>query len=111
MAGRKIVDEADAHACLAAVAASGGTLRDWAQAHRVDGRSLRAWQLKLTRRGGGRPAAVAPRPPLRLVELVTTAPAQAPARYLVRVGRVEVELGDGFSEDSLRRILAVVGAC
>ena len=51
---RKIVDEADAEACLAAVRSAGGDVGCWARAHGVDGRSLIAWQSNLRRRRGGR---------------------------------------------------------
>ena len=46
---RKIVDEADAEACLAAVRFAGGDVGCWARAHGVDGRSLIAWQSNLGR--------------------------------------------------------------
>jgi len=109
MAGRKIRDRADAESCLHAAAETGGPLRAWARAHGVDGRSLHAWRLNL----GGRPVRpgrAGAVPSLRLVELVPSVPA-ASARYLVRVGGVEVEFGEGFQEDSLRRILAAVAGC
>lgn len=50
MAGRKIVDERDAQACLSAQAKSSEILRKWARRNGVDGRSLHKSQLNLSRR-------------------------------------------------------------
>jgi hypothetical protein len=47
---RKIVDEKDARACLRAAARSGEERRSWARSHGIDGRSLRAWEIKLAMR-------------------------------------------------------------
>ena len=49
--GRKIRDETEAMACLAAVARSSLSRREWARAHGIDGRSLNSWRLNLERRG------------------------------------------------------------
>jgi hypothetical protein len=46
---RKVVDEKHARVCLAAIAKSREPLRDWARKNQIDGRSLRAWQLNLSR--------------------------------------------------------------
>jgi hypothetical protein len=101
MSGRKVVDERDARASLAALARSGETLRDWARRNGVDGRSLRAWQINLSR-GAGRP---------RLVELVPRT-AETPTRgYVVRVGRGSVEIGDDFDSFTLARIVEVLQSC
>lgn len=105
---RKIVDEKDARACLSAVAQSGGELRAWARRHRVDGRSLRAWERNLSRRvtvagPGNRP---------RLVELVPVSPTTLPARrYVVRVGEASVEVSDDFDAGTLRRLVEVLRSC
>lgn len=48
MERRKIRDEPDARMCIAAVKASKLTVGEWARSEGVDGRSLRAWMLKLT---------------------------------------------------------------
>lgn len=70
MGKRKIRDEADARACVAAAEASGRDLARWARAEGVDGRSLHAWSMNLglgarrRRRKSARPSEV------RLVELV-----------------------------------------
>jgi len=42
MSGTKILDETEARATLTAVAEAGVSYRDWARAHGIDGRSLRA---------------------------------------------------------------------
>ena len=106
MQRRKIRDTADAHACLAAVAATGLLPRDWARAHGVDGRSLHWWRLRL--------AAQVPTP-LRMVELVVPSPAASASerggRYLIHSGRFTVEVDASFDEPALTRVLRAVAAC
>lgn len=107
---RKIVDEKDARACLSAVARSGKSLRMWAKQHRIDGRSLHAWQRNLSRRTTG----AGPRKAPQLVELVPAGAAPAPVtrrRYVVRLGEAAIEVGDDFDAETLRRILEVLRAC
>jgi len=105
---RKIVDEKDARACLSSVAQSGETLRSWAKSHGVDGRSLRAWQRNLSRRGSSAPLQREP----RLVELVrTSSTPRPPQRYVVRVGEGTIEVGDDFDDHTLRRLLEVLREC
>ena len=107
MAGRKIRDAAEAELCLAAAARSGLERRDWARAHGVDARSLNAWWLNL----GGRRTRREEKPTrLRLVEMVPEGGSMA-ARYIVRVGRAEVECDGYFDEGVLQRLLAVVASC
>ena len=104
MAGRKIRDEADARACLAALGACSLALAGWARREGVDGRSLNLWRMNLARR--------ATRSGPRLVELVPhPAPTPRAARYVVRRGELAVELGEDFDEDVLFRLLQVVAAC
>jgi len=55
MAGRKLRDEADARACLAAMEASGLSLSEWARQHGMDGRSLHCWRMSLARRSSSPP--------------------------------------------------------
>lgn len=101
---RKIVDARDARACVKAARAAGLRLGAWARQHGVDGRSLHAWSVNL-----GLVASAAPTP--RLIELVpATAPA-VPARYVVRVGDMAIELGDDFNEETLARVVRVLRAC
>ena len=112
MQKRKVGDELEARILLAKVAKAGGDLRTFARTHGIDGRSLNAWRQNLARRGrpsrSRKPAAEAP---MRLVELVPTAIAPASARYVVRVGDGEVEVGDDFQADTLRRMIEVLLAC
>ena len=97
MTRRKILDEADAWACLAAVEAAGLSRGEWARANGVDGRSLHCWWLALRGREAEAP------PPMRMVELIA-APTSESA-LLVRAGRCEVEVAPGFDEETLLRML------
>jgi len=99
MAGRRIRDEVDARRCLTLADESGLGRAAWAHKEGIDARSLNAWRLKLERR---------PEPP-PMVELV--AAGSAAGRYVVRCGRMEVEVGDGFDQNTLLRLLQVVSAC
>ena len=47
---RKIRDEADAVACIAAARRAGRETSEWAREHGVDGRSLNAWEANIGRR-------------------------------------------------------------
>ena len=105
---RKVTDEAEARACLSALAKSGKTLREWARSRQLDGRSLRAWQLNLSR---GATRALAKSTPARLVELVPVSAPSALRRYLIRVADVSIELNDDFDAASLRRIVEVLRSC
>jgi hypothetical protein len=110
MAGRRIFNEQDARRCLAAAESSRGGAAGWARAQGVDGRSLNAWRMNLARRGMARPGAVPP----RLVELVAvgaTPLTVARAPYVLRVGGVELEVGVGFDEQSLRRLVGLLKSC
>jgi hypothetical protein len=101
MAGRKIRDRADAEACLMAAEAAGVPLTEYAQQEGIDGRSLHAWHLNLSRCRRRSPS-------LRLVELV---PEHPPARYVVRCHGFEVEVDSSFDGPTLRRLLRVVATC
>ncbi|MCA9550090.1 MAG: hypothetical protein KC933_08650 [Myxococcales bacterium] len=104
MARRKILDETDALTCLAAAEASGMSRRDWARSNGVDGRSLHCWWLALRDR--------APvRSPIRLLELVAPGAPKRGATFVVRAGRVEVEVGADFDEAALLRLLRVAVEC
>jgi len=109
MAGRKVFNEQDARRCLTAVKASRCELGAWAQEHGVDGRSLNLWRLNLERRGVLRVRTAAP----KLVELVVAPPAVAGTRapFVLRIGGVELEVGDHFEETSLRRLVGVLKSC
>ncbi len=101
MAGRKIRDAAEARSCLARAERSGLERAAWARQNGIDGRSLQAWRLNLSRQEPRRP---------RFIELVPPAPAE-PVRYVVRVGELAVEVDDRFNEATLRRLLSVVASC
>jgi len=108
MAGRKIANEADARACLGAVANSGLSRVDWARAHGVDARSLNAWRMNLERRGRSVASS-----PLRLVELVQP---KATVRsegsgVRVRTGGVVIELDRDFDTEVLVAVLDLVAPC
>jgi len=102
---RKIRDEQDARRCLAAARASRKGRRAWARQHGVDGRSLYAWDKKLA------PDEAAGRAKRRgLVELIPNSP-RVGSRYVVRCGRLAVEIDDHFEEATLGRLLKVIAAC
>lgn len=113
MQKRKVEDELEARILLAKLAKTGGDLRAFARTHGIDGRSLNAWHHNLARRGRAAPRSkkTGTEAPMRLVELVPTAGAVASARYTVRVGVAEVEVGDDFRADTLARLLEVLRAC
>jgi len=108
---RKVESESEARRCLAQVEKAGVSLKEWAQAHGLDGRSLNCWKANLTRRkrGGGRVEAASA--PMQLVELVPTQTTAPSARYEVRVGAASVEFGDDFEPETLRRIVEVLRSC
>ena len=47
----------------------------------------------------------------RLVELVPAWSAPSAARYAMRIGTAEVEFGDDFREEKLRRVVAMLRSC
>jgi hypothetical protein len=104
-AGRKVTDARDARACLKAAKSAGMARGEWARAHGIDGRSLHAWELNLSR--GGEVAEASP----RLLELVPAPASRSAARYLVRVGEYAVEFGDDFDEATLVRLVRALGTC
>lgn len=104
MPGRKLRDAEDARSCLNEIAASGLTRGEWSRANGVDGRSLNAWDLNLSRRREQGEA--------RLVELVPSERVvEAPVRYVVRCGELAVEVDHRFDDEVLRRLLSVVASC
>lgn len=107
MAGRKIMDEAEARSCLQGVAASGEGLAVWARRHGIDGRSLNAWRVNLERAGWVLRSA----PELRLVELVASTPRPVAPGCRVRCGSLVVEVDADFDDEVLVRLLTAVAAC
>jgi len=117
-AGRKIEDESEAQRCLRAAKRGGLSAGAWARAHGIDGRSLRAWQMNLERRG----ATARPRRPMPkaaasvcgLVELVAATPgvnAAGTGRYVLEIAGARVEFGDDVSAVTLRRVVEVLRSC
>jgi transposase-like protein len=108
MERRKISGEAEARRALKAIARAGVSIRTWAREHGVDGRSLHAWEMTLTRRAPG-----AARPPRRIAALVELVPASpvSSARYVMRAGEVSFEFGDDASEEMLRRAVGALRSC
>lgn len=104
---RKVRDEEEARAAIAAVAASGLPRRRWARDHGIDPRSLNAWRLNLERRA----RRGAELPALRLLDVTPALVLRAAPVYAVSVGDARVEVGDDFASDTLRRILEVVRSC
>lgn len=115
--GRKIESEREAVRCLRAAERKGVSAGEWARAHGVDGRSLRAWQMNLARRGTTVGRRKAQRKPERTTHaLVELLPSPAPAargtgRYVLDVGRARVEFGDDASVATLRRVLEALRSC
>jgi len=105
---RKIQDEQDARACLKAAKAAGLSAGAWARQHGIDGRSLNAWRINLSR-GAAKPIRRSSTP--RLVELVPAGPARAEARYVVRVAGAEIEVTDAFQEETLVRLVRALRSC
>lgn len=106
---RKIHNETDARNCLSQAAVSGLPRARWAQMHGIDGRSLHAWHLKLTRneRVAGDfleliPTLADPRP---------TVTRPSPSILRVRRGDVVVEVPEDFDDEQLVRVLRAVAAC
>ncbi len=79
---RRILEDADARACLAATAAAGISAVEWCRDNAVDGRSLNAWRINLERRDHAFVELVAATPP----------PLSTPtsARYMLEIGEVRL---------------------
>jgi hypothetical protein len=103
---RKIRDAHDANACLDAVAASGLSLKAWANAHGVNGRSLNAWALNLGRLRSSPLTA-----PLRLVEVVPVQSAASVPDFRLHVDDLVVDVPAAFDADALGRLVAVLRRC
>lgn len=97
---RKIEDELEAKAVLAAAAAAGVSPGEWAREHGVHGRSLDARRGRLSR--GLQPSG--------LVELVPSTTSSS-RRLVVRVGDAEVALEGDFDEATLVRVVRALRSC
>ena len=113
--GRKIEDEREALWCLRAAERGGLSAGEWARAHGIDGRSLRAWQMNIGRRGvpvRRRKRRRKPGPARHaLIELVPAAQETGAGRYILEVGGARVEFGDDVSVATLRRVLEALRSC
>lgn len=109
-AGRRVEDEREARRLVAAAKRSGVSRGEWARARGIDGRSLRAWEMNLGRRGtrpGPRALRVAAAP-RGLVELVPVRPAGSgagQARYVLEMAGARLEFGDDAVLTTLRRVV------
>ena len=107
---RRVQDEREARRFLPAVERSGVNRSEWARARSIDGRSLRAWEMNLARRGT-RPGPRRSREgaaPRGLVELVPVAPSGAvggSARYVLELAGTRLEFGDDAAVTTLRRVI------
>ena len=115
---RKIASESEARRCLSAVERSGLSIKEWARARGIDGRSLHAWKMNLERSESpaqrsriARSSAPTGSSKVQLVELVPATSASSSTRYVLRVGSASVEFGDDFTTESLRRVVEALRAC
>lgn len=116
MAGRKIVDAAEARRFVAAIHRSGKSTGEWVRGRGIDGRSLQAWKMTFERQGSGGSKRRRPLPargkPKVLVELVPkSAFATGIAKYALERDGARLEFGDDFADDTLRRVLVVLRSC
>lgn len=118
-AGRKIEDERDARRCSTAMTRSGQTMREWARAHEIDGRSLHAQANNLARRGaagrsGRKPGMQAMAGARGLIQLLPLTPipvASNSTRYVLDAAGARVEFGDDVSVATLRREVEALRPC
>ena len=98
---RKVANREEALELIEAWEDSGEPFGAFCADYGVDGRSLHCWKRNLERRQGAKD-------PVRLIEL-TPVSAPSGSLYRIAVGRVTIEVDDNFREDTLTRLLAVVG--
>jgi acetolactate synthase regulatory subunit len=114
MSARKIQDETEAREHIAKMRESGLTLATWARSAGIDGRSLHAWNVNLSRSDSN---AARKTPKVRrvrdvkLVELVPMSTVASSARYTVRVGQFAIDVDARFEEATLRRLIGVLRSC
>jgi hypothetical protein len=105
---RKIENEREARQHLKAAKAAGLGCGEWAREHGIDGRSLNAWRINLSRSQTSQHDATTS---LRLVELVPATMQPSEARYVVRVADHAIELGADFDEATLVRLVRALRSC
>jgi hypothetical protein len=103
---RKIRDEQDAKACLAAARASGGARAAWAREHGVDARSLNAWRVAIEKRAARSSSSRRP-----LVELVPTSIDAAGGHCVIDLGVARVEVDERCSVETIARVLRALRSC
>jgi hypothetical protein len=113
---RRIESELEARRCLSRVEAEDTQIGAWARSHGIDGRSLNMWRVNLARRGAAPNAARGRQPGTSVtatdvVELVPMAMPSAAVRYVLEIGGARLEIGDDFSEPTLRRLIGVLRSC
>jgi hypothetical protein len=101
MARRKINDEAEAAALLKEWRAESVDFKVFCKEQDVDGRSLQCWRMILAKREPE---------PVRLLEL-TLPGERVAASYRIHVGELTLEVDDDFRDETLARLLTVVGRC
>jgi hypothetical protein len=114
MSARKIQDETEAREYIAKMRQSGLTLAAWARSAGIDGRSLHAWNVNLSR-GDSNAARKTPKVckarDVKLVELVPMSTGARSARYTVQVGQFALDVDARFEETTLRRLIGVLRSC
>lgn len=121
---RKITSAEEAERLLEELQDSGEDPPTFCQKRGLDGRSLNCWRLNLERRAETGKRRAMGGEALRIVEVgwppaeprAADASREATAghgegRYRVTLGDVVIEVGDGFREETLYRLLSVVRAC
>ncbi|MGE5783319.1 MAG: IS66 family insertion sequence element accessory protein TnpA [Myxococcales bacterium] len=113
MSARKIQDETEAREHIAKMRESGLTLAAWARSAGIDGRSLHAWNVNLSRgdSGAARTTTVRKTREVKLVELVPMSTGARSARYTVRLGQLAVEVNAQFEEATLHRLIGMLRSC
>jgi len=116
MSARKIQDETEAREHLSRMRESGLTLAAWARSAGIDGRSLHAWNVNLSRGDSNTAAGRTPKArkarDVKLVELVPMVSSGARGvRYIVQVGQFAIDVDARFEEGTLRRLIGVLRSC
>ena len=102
---RRKVTEAESAELVAAWRTSKRALPAWCASQGIDGRSFRYWAERLDRLDRlDCPASIC------VVEVTVAAPASVPVLRLV-VEDVTIDVPDGFTTETLSRVLAVVRPC
>jgi hypothetical protein len=101
MARRKINGEAEAAVLLKEWRAESVDFKVFCKERGIDGRSLHCWRMNFAKREPE---------PVRLLE-ITLPQEKVAASYRIHLGELTLEVDDAFRDDTLARLLAVVGRC